>query len=149
MYVSCTFISKTFCFEEALDFLFSIDELTLSNRTFYPKWHITWQALLYKTFSVLSWLFNIIYMISFVVQLNPCLYKNIYIVLFHNFVTRNSRRLSFSNVLWSMEIYSLNSCINYCFKTYCPVVSINTLSNTWNVVKFCVPSLLINMCRMY
>ena len=85
------------------------DELMLSNRTFYPKWHITWQALPYKTFSVLSWLFNMIYMISFVVQLNPCLYKHTSIALFHNFVTRNSRRLKFFNMLWSMEIYPLTA----------------------------------------
>ena len=50
-----------------------------------------------------------IYTISFVVQLNPCLYKHTSIALFHNFVTRNSRRLKFFNVLWSMEIYPLTA----------------------------------------
>ena len=69
-----------------------------------------------------------IYMISFVVQLNPCLYKHTSIVFFHNFVTRNSWRLNFSNVLF------LDSCINYCFRTYCPVVS-NRYSLKY--VKFC------------
>lgn len=57
-----------------------------------------------------------------------------------------------TKVFWCALKYgniSLNSYINYCFRTYCPVVSINTLSNTRNFVKFCVPSLLINIWWMY